>query len=165
MTLLRLQREPSDTGATLGALYINDVWQCWTLEDAVREQPMGLVTDRVAWVAAWKVRGSTAIPAGQYSVRLSLSQRFNRVLPELLDVPGFAGIRIHAGNTAVDTDGCILVGCDRAAQRVGRSGLALEKLLARLRRDRTAGDDLAIDIVNPPMRHLLVPPTTAAMRV
>ena len=57
-----------------------------------------------------KVRGWTAINAGRYHMRLTHSTRFKRYLPELLDVPGFTGVRIHAGDTVADTSGCILLG-------------------------------------------------------
>ena len=81
---------------TIGDLLINHNVFCHTLEDTVRES------------SAEKVSGATAIPAGVYRIILSQSRRFGRIMPELLDVPGFAGIRIHGGNTAADTHGCIL---------------------------------------------------------
>ena len=115
---LRLLREPSSHGATLGALYVDGVWLCWTLEDVVREV---------------KIPHETAIPFGVYPVRLSLSARFKVELPEVLNVPGFTGIRIHAGNTNKDTDGCVLVGLDRGRAEIYRSRLALEGLMGRLR--------------------------------
>ncbi len=68
-----------------------------TLEDVVR--PAG----------AEKVPGQTAIPAGKYELELSFSPHFNKTLPHIKDVPGFDGIRLHGGNTAVDTEGCVLV--------------------------------------------------------
>ena len=107
---LRVLREPSTAAATLGILLIDGVFACWTLEDVVR--PV-------------KIPGETAIPAGRYDVRLSLSQRFQKVLPEVLAVPGFAGIRIHAGNTQADTHGCVLGGRVRVYDRVEESKLAL----------------------------------------
>lgn len=82
---------------TIGDLLIGHAVFCHTLEDVVR--PAG----------APKVPEKTAIPAGKYLVHLSRSTRFKRVMPQLLDVPGFAGIRMHGGNTAKDTAGCIIV--------------------------------------------------------
>lgn len=161
MTLLRLQREPSDNGATLGALYINDVWQCWTLEDVIREPKDGIRVDLAAWVASWKVAGRTAIPAGRYALVLTRSQRFGIVLPELVDVPGFSGIRVHAGNRSDDTEGCVLVGEGRQAAAIGQSKLALDALLGRLTRDSKAGERFAIDVVNPPALHITTPPPTS----
>ena len=128
---LRVIREPSTVAATMGILLIDGVFTCWTLEDVVR--PV-------------KIPGETAIPAGRYDVRLSFSQRFQKTLPELLAVPGFAGIRVHAGNTQADTAGCLLVGRVRAYDRVEESKLALMNVMEHLRRATTAGDPITITI-------------------
>ena len=132
---LRVIREPSTAAATLGILLIDGVFTCWTLEDVVREV---------------KIPGETAIPAGRYAVRLSLSQRFQKLLPEILTVPGFTGIRIHAGNTQADTAGCLLVGRIRAVDRVEESKLALMHVMEQLRRATTAGDPITITIEDTP---------------
>lgn len=128
---LRVIREPSTAAATLGILLIDGVFACWTLEDVVR--PV-------------KIPGETAIPAGRYAVRLSLSQRFQKLLPEVLAVPGFTGIRIHAGNTRKDTAGCLLVGRVRAVDRIEESKLALMNVMEHLRRATTAGDPITLTI-------------------
>lgn len=96
---LTLKRKYCKSSYTIGHLYIDGKKICDTLEDVVRD----LVTEK-------KVKGRTAIPAGRYRVILNWSNRFGKSLPLLLDVPQFRGIRIHAGNTAKDTEGCILVG-------------------------------------------------------
>ena len=132
---LRIIREPSTVAATMGILLIDGVFTCWTLEDVVREV---------------KIPGETAIPAGRYDVRLSLSQRFQKLLPEVLAVPGFTGIRIHAGNTQADTAGCLLVGRIRADDRVEESKLALMHVMEQLRRATTAGDPITITIEDTP---------------
>lgn len=104
----RLIREEFTTESTVGKLYfrLSDrdswTWLCWTLEDVVREIPGQPVI-------AWKVKRETAIPRGTYTMCVTRSNRFGVDLPLLLDVPGFDGIRIHGGNTAADTEGCILV--------------------------------------------------------
>lgn len=130
MTLLVL-REPTVEGTTFGSLYVNGVRFCETLEDPLRE---------VAGVPveAWKVKGDTAIPLGTYALVLSMSNRFQRVLPEVLAVPGFTGIRIHAGNTVADTEGCLLVGSARNARGVTGSKTALEKLMLAFESDHDA---------------------------
>ena len=96
LKLLRKYKKPT---YTIGTLSVDGAYLCDTLEDRVRD----LVTER-------KVKGNTAIPVGRYRVILNWSPRFGKPLPLLLDVPHFEGIRIHAGNTAKDTEGCILVG-------------------------------------------------------
>lgn len=114
---LRLIREPSKHGATLGVLFVDGVFEAWTLEDVIREQ---------------KIAGQTAIPAGRYDVALTHSPRFNRVLPEVLRVPNFTGVRVHAGNKAQDTAGCILVGQHRGDAWIGSSQAALSQLMGKL---------------------------------
>lgn len=85
---------------SIGNLYVNDVLICNTLEDKVRQ--LDSEDD--------KVYGKTAIPSGSYEVVLSYSNRFKKILPEILNVPFFKGVRIHSGNNEDDTEGCILVG-------------------------------------------------------
>jgi len=81
---------------TIGSLYIDDIFFGHTLEDTVR--PFGI-----------KVKKYTAIWEGKYIIQLSLSQRFKRIMPEVLNVPMFTGIRIHGGNRPDDTEGCIII--------------------------------------------------------
>ena len=85
------------SSATIGELLVNDKHFCDTLEDRVRPE-------------GEKVHGKTAIPEGTYEVKLTYSPRFKKILPEILNVPNFSGIRIHTGNSSEDTEGCILVG-------------------------------------------------------
>ena len=144
---LRLVREPTVNGATRGCLFVDGHFACFTLEDAIREeagQP----------VSAWKVQNQTAIPVGRYQVDITQSGRFKRLLPILLDVPGFAGIRIHSGNTTADTEGCILVGRTRGEQFIGESRLAFEELFPRL--VAALADGVWIDVENPPTERRMV---------
>ena len=90
---------------TVGKLYIDGAYFCDTLEDTVR--PNGQ-----------KIAGKTAIPAGTYRVKKTMSPRFKTILPEILNVPNFTGVRIHSGNTAKDTDGCLLLGLNKAKGQV-----------------------------------------------
>ena len=90
-----LLRTTGTEGFTAGRLFIDGEHECCTLEDEVR---------------AVKLQGMTAIPAGTYQIIITMSARFKKRLPLLLNVPGFIGVRIHAGNTALDTSGCVLVG-------------------------------------------------------
>ena len=100
---LRLMRTKEQNNLTNGQLYIDDVFYCFTLEDKVREQ-QGISVEK------WKVFGETAIPRGIYTVVLQNSPKFGPDCPTLLKVPGFEAIRIHAGNTPADTEGCIIIG-------------------------------------------------------
>ena len=96
---------------------------------------------------AWKVPGQTAIPAGRYSVCLTMSARFGRVLPLLVGVPGFSGIRIHTGNVIDDTEGCILVGRRRSGVRIAESRMAFRKLMEAFADPRRIGSTV-IEIRN-----------------
>ena len=80
----------------IGDLFINGEFFCYTLEDEKRADGV-------------KVYGETAIPTGTYNVLLTKSNRFKRLMPLIVEVPMFRGIRIHGGNTSKDTLGCILV--------------------------------------------------------
>jgi hypothetical protein len=108
MVEFKVVRQPSVDGATIGNLFwrkdSNSLWVrlCWTLEDVVREKP-GVP------VAQWKVKGETAIPLGTYDLIVDFSNHFQKDLPHILNVPGFDGVRIHGGNKAADTEGCLLV--------------------------------------------------------
>lgn len=127
---LKLQRIEFGTTFTVGKLYIDDIYQCYTLEDVVRKGP--------------KVDGKTAIPAGTYSVIIDHSNRFNRDLPHILDVPGFTGVRIHSGNTSAQTEGCLLVGTTwEGKDFIGNSKLAFEALFKKL---QGAKDKISITI-------------------
>lgn len=116
---LTLVREPSANGRTFGVLFVDGVFECHTLEDVVRAE---------------KVAGETAVPAGRYRVVVSWSPRFQRRLPLLENVPGFSGVRIHAGNSSRDTEGCILPGLTREGDRVLQSRTAFMRLLEKLER-------------------------------
>lgn len=131
---LELYRDPSVDGRTMGRLSIDGRFFCWTLEDVVRDGP--------------KLAHETAVPAGRYQVAITKSTRFGRMMPLLLDVPGFSGIRIHSGNTSADTAGCILVGFAKVPGGLGASRTALEELQARIARALAGGDAVVIDILN-----------------
>lgn len=137
----RLVREEFTDESTVGKLYfrLSDrdpwTWLCWTLEDVVREVPGEPV-------GAWKVKGQTAIPRGTYAVRVTRSNRFKTDLPLLLNVPGFEGVRIHGGNAAADTEGCILVAHHHPREDVIQ-GKATAEVLAIL---ATCGNSATITI-------------------
>lgn len=76
-----------------------------------------------------KIYGKTAIPRGKYRVVTSHSRRFSRILPEVLDVPGFSGIRIHGGNTAEDSAGCVLVGQTKTKTGVAKCAETVNRII------------------------------------
>ena len=132
--ILHLVRRYFSAISTVGTLYVDGNFECWTLEDRTREGP--------------KVQGETAIPGGTYKVIVDFSNRFQRMMPHLLDVPGFTGIRIHSGNTAADTEGCILVGQyhEIGSDIIGRSKLAFDALFPKLQAAIDAGDQIQVSI-------------------
>ena len=131
---LRLTRKTLGPVATLGDLEIDGVFECHTLEDKVRE----VVGEPVA---LWKIGGETAIPAGRYRVIIDFSNRFQRLMPHVLEVPGFEGVRIHKGNTAADTEGCILVGkVESGSTAIAQSGVAFDAFFPKLQAALSAGD-------------------------
>jgi hypothetical protein len=130
---LLLQRRSSSDGCTLGQLFVDGRAQCFTLEDVVRAGP--------------KLAGMTAIPFGRYRVVITKSQRFGRMLPLLLEVPSFTGVRIHCGNMAADTEGCILVGqTPISASAIGSSRLALDALLPQIADALARGDEVWLTV-------------------
>lgn len=119
---MRLELKRTECGAvcTIGELLIDGNHEAWTLEDVVREDGL-------------KIPGETAIPAGTYTVDITQSPRFGRLLPLLIGVNGFVGIRIHPGNTASDTEGCILVGQGKGKNVVLSSRAAFDALFPKLK--------------------------------
>lgn len=118
---LTLNRIFLGSSATIGELLINDKHLCDTLEDRVRPE-------------GEKVYGKTAIPEGKYEIELTHSPRFKKILPEILNVPNFSGIRIHTGNSSKDTEGCIIVGTWDGEKEdwVGSSKIAFDELMTLL---------------------------------
>ena len=131
LELLRVILKPH---ATVGVLRVDGVHQCYVLEDRYRPPPEP------------KVYGQTAIPCGTYRVKLTHSPRFGVIMPLLEDVPGFSGVRIHPGNNANDTEGCLLPGRFASDIHVGESRLAYEALFSKLREADAAGEEITITI-------------------
>jgi hypothetical protein len=140
---LTLQRRPSIGGATIGKLYIDGVYACATLEDEVRE------IEGVP-VSAWKIKGATAIPSGEYRVTLEDSGRFGPDTLTIHDVPGFQYIRMHAGNTSADTEGCPLLGMQSTETTLigGTSRPAVALVKSEVQQAIRAGETVTIDINN-----------------
>jgi hypothetical protein len=133
--VISIIRKASANGCTLSNWYVDGQPQCVGIEDVVRGP------------AELKVHGKTAIPAGTYQVKVTFSNRFQRLLPELSDMPGKrtlfgdrlignCGVRIHPGNYATDTEGCLLPGTSTAGggTMVTNSRVAFEALFAKINR-------------------------------
>lgn len=103
---------------TMGRMYIDDNFFCGTLEDVVRDLNDYNHDGDYDDPGEGKIYGETAIPCGRYKVIVNESPKFKKRLPLLLDVPGFEGIRIHSGNSAKDSYGCILVGQNTSTGRL-----------------------------------------------
>jgi hypothetical protein len=130
---LKVLREEFSEHSTIGKLYVNGIFECYTLEDVVR--PDGV-----------KVFGETAIPRGIYKVIVDLSNRFKRLLPLLIGVSQFEGIRIHPGNTDKDTHGCILVGTSKQKDFIGNSRGAFNSFFPKLQAAIAKGEEVTIEI-------------------
>lgn len=129
--------------STIGKLFVNNEFLCYTIED----------TDRMLenFGASAKIQNETAIPLGNYKVVLSHSNRFGRVMPEVLGVPFFTGIRIHSGNTAEDTEGCVLVGNRHSGEAVLDSVAAYKRLFPILEHAYKANAPLNLVIARYPL--------------
>ena len=126
---IKLIRDTFTPEYTLGKMYIDGEYFCETVEDTDR----GLRDDmHIEDIVKAKVYGKTAIPYGRYKVLVNESAKFKRMLPLLVNVKGYAGIRIHRGNNAEDSLGCILPGLVRTANGVGLSTKAELALMKRL---------------------------------
>ena len=139
-----IQRHALKAGYTIGRMEINGRYFCDTLEDTDRGLRESMTEDEIA---ALKVKGATAIPIGTYRIDMQTrSPRFGRVLPRLVSVKGYAGVLIHSGNTAADTEGCILVGENRERGKVLNSRATLESLLVFLRAAQAEGEEIKLTI-------------------
>lgn len=121
---------------TLGKFYVDGKFLGFTCEDKDRKLEDG----------GQKVYGQTAIPRGTYKVILSYSHHFNKTMPEILNVPGFEGIRIHGGNTDKDTLGCLLLGSVRTSKGVANCAGVNTKLINLLEEAEDNGENVTIQI-------------------
>ena len=116
--IVELIRKEFTEHSTIGDLIIDGEYFCFTLEDVVRDA---------------KIQKETAIPYGKYEVITNYSNRFKRVMPLLLNVPNFEGVRIHNGNTDADTEGCVLIGYTKSVDFIGNSRSAFNSFFNRLK--------------------------------
>lgn len=126
---LELKRIAKRDDYTIGNLSVDGAYFCDTLEDTDRGIDWGMSSRDIAYR---KIKAKTAIPTGKYEVRLTLSPRFGRVLPLLMNVKCFEGVRIHPGNSPEDTEGCILVGLNKVKGQVIESRKTFDTLYRML---------------------------------
>ena len=130
--LIVIKRLYKGEKSIIGEMTVDGIFECFTLEDV--ERPV-------------KIKGETAIPKGTYKVIINESNRFKRQLPLLLNVPGFEGVRIHAGNTDKDTEGCILVGMGWAGgDTISMSRIALGQVYATVNAALTKGEEVTLTV-------------------
>ena len=108
---------------TIGKLYIDDVYFCDTIEDTVRDINKNGKFDN----GEKKIHSKTAITYGIYEIKWTYSPRFKKYTPQLMNVPSFEGIRIHAGNTSADTEGCLILGENKQVGKVLNSRATINK--------------------------------------
>ena len=141
---LLLERKWRKEDYTIGVLYVNGKRLCNTLEDAVRAE---------------KVFGKTAIPKGTYRVLMNTQSPkfegrpwtipYGGIVPRLRNVPDFQGVLIHVGNTAADTDGCILVGDNTEKGKLTNSTGRYYELMGLLLNAALSGEAIDITILEP----------------
>jgi hypothetical protein len=138
-------RQQFYSSCTLGLfeLWLGDalLYECYTCEDVVRGD------GDAKTVSQWKVKGESAIPYGTYPLRLTYSQKYGENVWEVCDVPGFKGIRIHAGNTEKDTEGCLLLGeyCSPNLSGITNSRAAIKRFKDIMKQYSNA--DAVIEII------------------
>ena len=125
---LTLVRNVITEKSAKGVLYIDGDFICYTLEDPPRDE---------------KIPGITGIPEGEYPVVLNWSPRFKKILPLVLNVKGFSGVRIHSGNKPEDTEGCILVGDSWTNDYLFNSRKAFNALMTKLK----TADEITLEIM------------------
>ena len=145
---LVLKRIAKKDDYTIGRLYVRKTvldeysageeleYVCDTLEPKWRDYAKG----------ARKIKGKSAIPEGRYPIVITFSPTFKKWLPLLVNVPMFSGIRIHAGNTVKDTQGCILVGENREVGKVLNSRKHVKIVKEKIVEAKDKGEGVWIEI-------------------
>ena len=150
---LKIWRKWPKNSYVIGIFYVSGARLANSLEDTdrglVQSMPVGVINQKKTW-------GQTAIPKGTYKVVLSVSPKFKDrawakkyggLVPEILNVKGFSGVRIHPGNRASDTEGCPLVGDNTAVGRLTNSTNRYYQLMDKLVVAWNKGEEITIEIV------------------
>lgn len=153
---IKIERKWKKSTYTIGRLYVNGVYFCNTLEDKDR----GLKsTDSLSIIKSKKVYGETAIPSGTYEIMMNVvSPKYKAVkwikdlcggkMPRLKGIPGFDGILIHTGNSALDSYGCILVGKNTIVGRLTKSKETFIELYKKMKDAYDNGEIITIEITD-----------------
>ena len=141
---LQLKREVFTDESTIGNLTIDNKFECFILEDKDRGLNDNLTLEQILKV---KVYGKTAIPYGRYEVDWTMSARFKVMMPILLNVKGYSGIRIHKGNTEIDSLGCLLCGTRKKNNMITESTLATRNLYTKIEAAKKQGQRIFITII------------------
>lgn len=140
---IKLHRKWRKEGYSIGILYINGTRICETLEDKDRGLDMAMPLEEIKRL---KVKAETAIPTGVYQIAWTYSPKFKRMMPLVMNVPGYEGIRIHSGNKAKDTEGCILCGRNTVVGTVTNSRYWTNKVTAMIENAVKNGEEVTIQI-------------------
>ena len=140
---LILKRDTFTEISTIGSLSIDGKFECFILEDKDR----GLIdTMSIAEIVGTKIYGKTAIPYGRYEIDWTMSNRFKVMMPILKNIKGYEGIRIHKGNSEIDSLGCLLCGTKKASNRITESTAATNKLYTKIAEAKKQGIKIYITI-------------------
>ena len=137
---IKIVRKLGNDKSTEGRLYINGVFECFTVEDADRGLERG----------GSKIQNKTAIPKGEYEVVWNHSNHFKKDMPQIMNVPGFEGVRIHAGNSSADSEGCIIVGAINDSMDddfIGGSKIAVGRLYPKIHDAYAVKQKITLEIV------------------
>lgn len=150
---LKIWRKWPKKDYTIGVFYVSGKRLCNSLEDTDRGLLQSMATGKINQLKTW---GKTAIPKGTYKVILSVSPKFkdrawakkyDGLIPEILNVKGFSGVRIHPGNRASDTDGCPLCGDNTKVGQLTNSTKRYYELMDALMPAWEKGEEITIEIV------------------
>lgn len=136
LELIRIANRPT---YCIGKLYIDGEYFCDVIEDTDRGLDNSMT---VSEILKNKIKGETAIPTGIYKIEITYSPKYKRLMPLLIGVKGYSGVRIHSGNTSKDTEGCLLVGKNTKVGMVTDSRNTYQRLFAKLQKAK----DITIEI-------------------
>jgi hypothetical protein len=144
---LTLKRDVFSDKFTLGTLSVNGKHLGFTCEDTDRHIEDDKDGDGNPIDKGEKIYGQTAIPKGTYPVTLSFSHRFQKIMPEVLNVPNFSGVRIHGGNRADNTLGCPLLGSTRLGDGVANCAGVNKRLIELIQLAEDHGEEVTLEVV------------------